>query len=293
MAYAFKISGIYGDYDVVDELNVEEYAESLPQVHVPIDDIEDFKTHQAQYFTPSNLKDGLTRSRDNIADIQGILFDLDNVPDRDELQHDFYTLLTKTKLEVYLWLTPSAIAIGDHENGHRLFVPLSQAIDPRLLGQAVDELTIAFAKAGFNLLNYGVDLAASKTVSRLMGLPLQKSGTIVPWDLPERFRYTVKAELKESGFVPIFGDDGFSGLNEPTVENLMSFISGYMEKHTITFNQGERDNNLTRLIGAVAKAFTGISDDDLLEALGNVGVSQQLDNPEKDVTTKTRRLLKG
>jgi len=27
--------------------------------------------------------------------------------------------------------------------------------------------------------------------------------------------------------------------------------------------------------------------------LGNVGVSQQLDNPEKDVTTKTRRLLKG
>lgn len=126
-----------------------------------------------------------------------------------------------------------------------------------------------------------------------MGLPLQKSGTIVPWDLPERFRYTVKAELKESGFVPIFGDDGFSGLNEPTVENLMSFISGYMEKHTITFNQGERDNNLTRLIGAVAKAFTGISDDDLLEALGNVGVSQQLDNPVRDVTAKTRRLLKG
>ena len=293
MSYAIKKSGIYGDYDLTDDFDLIIYAESLPQFHDEIQDLDDFKSRQAQYFTPSNLKEGLTRSRENIADIQGILFDLDNVPDRDELQHDFYTLLTKTKLEVYLWLTPSAIAIGGHENGHRLFIPLAQAIAPRLLGQAVDELTIAFAKAGFNLLNYGVDLAASKTVSRLMGLPLQKSGTIVPWDIEERFRYKVKSELKESGFVPIMAGDGFSGLDSPTVENLTSFISGYMDKHTITFNQGERDNNLTRLIGAVAKAFTGISDDDLLEALGNVGVSQQLDNPEKDVTAKTRRLLKG
>ena len=293
MSYAIKKSGIYGDYDLTDDFDLIIYAESLPQFHDEIQDLDDFKSRQAQYFTPSNLKEGLRRSRDNIADVQGILFDLDQVQDRDELKNNFYTLMTKTKLEMYMWLTPSAIASGGHENGHRLFIPLDTPIDPRLLPNAIDELTIAFAKSGFNLLNYGVDLAASKTVSRLMGLPLQKSGTIVPWDLPERFRYTVKAELKESGFVPIFGDDGFSGLNEPIVENLTSFISGYMEKHSISFNQGERDNNLTRLIGAVAKAFTGISDDDLLEALGNVGVSQQLDNPEKDVTTKTRRLLKG
>lgn len=292
MSYAFKVSGIYGDYDVVDELDVVEYTESLPQVHDPIDDLDDFKTRQAQYFTPSNLKEGLTRSRDNIADIQGILFDLDNVPDRNELQHDFYTLLTKTKLEVYLWLTPSAIALGGHENGHRLFIPLAQAIDPRLLGQAVDELTIAFAKAGFNLLNYGVDLTASKTVSRLMGLPLQKTGTIVPWDLSERFKYKVKAEYHDSGFVPI-GSDDMQEFNAPTVENLTSFISGYVDKHNITFNKGERDNNLTRLIGGVAKAFAGVADDDLIEALYNSNIAQLLDNPGKDITNKTRRLLKG
>ncbi|TGE74889.1 hypothetical protein [Weissella confusa] len=292
MSYAFKVSGIYGDYDVVEELDVVEYTESLPQVHDPIDDLDDFKTRQAQYFTPSTLKNGLTRSRENIADIQGILFDLDNVPDRDELQHDFYTLLTKTKLEVYLWLTPSAIAIGGHENGHRLFIPLAQAIDPRLLGKAVDELTIAFAKAGFNLLNYGVDLTASKTVSRLMGLPLQKTGTIVPWDLSERFKYKVKAEHHDSGFVPI-GSDDMQEFNAPTVENLTSFISGYVDKHNITFNKGERDNNLTRLIGGVAKAFAGVADDDLIEALYNSNIAQLLDNPGKDITNKTRRLLKG
>ncbi len=292
MSYAFKVSGIYGDYDVVDELDVVEYTESLPQVHDPIDDLDDFKTRQAQYFTPSTLKNGLTRSRDNVADIQGILFDLDNVPDRDELQHDFYTLLTKTKLEVYLWLTPSAIALGGHENGHRLFIPLDTPIDPRLLPNAVDELTIAFAKAGFNLLNYGVDLTASKTVSRLMGLPLQKTGTIVPWDLAERFKYKVKAEYHDSGFVPI-GSDDMQEFNAPTVENLTSFISGYVDKHNITFNKGERDNNLTRLIGGVAKAFAGVADDDLIEALYNSNIAQLLDNPGKDITNKTRRLLKG
>ena len=292
MSYAFKVSGIYGDYDVVDELDVVEYTESLPQIHDPIVDLDDFKTRQAQYFTPSTLKNGLTRSRENIADVQGILFDLDNVPDRDELQNDFYTLLTKTKLEVYLWLTPSAIAIGGHENGHRMFIPLSEAIHPNLLKQAVDELVIAFARAGFNLLNYGVDLTASKTVSRLMGLPLQKTGTIVPWDLSERFKYKVKAEYHDSGFVPI-GSDDMQEFNAPTVENLTSFISGYVDKHNITFNKGERDNNLTRLIGGVAKAFAGVADDDLIEALYNSNIAQLLDNPGKDITNKTRRLLKG
>ena len=126
-----------------------------------------------------------------------------------------------------------------------------------------------------------------------MGLPLQKSGTIVPWDVEERFRYKVKAELKESGFVPIMAGDGFSGLDSPTVENLTSFISGYVEKHSITFNKGERDNNLTRLIGGVAKAFAGVTDDDLIEALYNSNIAQLLDNPGKDITNKTRRLLKG
>lgn len=292
MAYAFKVSGQFGDYDVVDDLDVIEYVESLPQVHAPIADIDDFKERQAQYFTPSNLKSGLTRSRDNIIDIQGIVFDLDQVPSLDELQHEFYSLMTKTKLELYMWLTPSAIASGNHSNGSRLFIPLAEPIDPRLLGQAVDELLITFAKADFNLLNYGVDITTSKTVSRLMGLPLQKTGTIVPWDLPERFRYKVKAEYQDSGFVAL-GGGYMEEFNAPTVENLTSFISGYIEKHSITFHPGERDNNLTRLIGGVAKAFSGVADDDLIEALNNVGIAQQLDNPARDVTNKTRRLLKG
>lgn len=98
MSYAIKKSGIYGDYDLTDDFDLIIYAESLPQFHDEIQDLDDFKSRQAQYFTPSNLKEGLRRSRDNIADVQGILFDLDQVQDRDELQHDFYTLLTKTKL---------------------------------------------------------------------------------------------------------------------------------------------------------------------------------------------------
>ena len=64
-----------------------------------------------------------------------------------------------------------------------------------------------------------------------------------------------------------------------------------MEKHTITFNQGERDNNLTRLIGAVAKAFTGISDDDLLEALGNVGDKLLLEGVNSWINRKDAEII--
>lgn len=289
--YAFKKSGVFGDYDVVDELDVVLYAESLPQCHEELEDVSEFKKISAQYFTPSNLKEGLTRSRENIADVQGIVFDLDIIDDLKEFQYDFYQLLISTQLEAYTWLTPSGISSGQHKNGSRVFVPLAKPISTRLLNQAVDELLISFAKSGFNLLNYGVDVNASKTVGRLMGLPLQKAGTIVPWDMESTFRYEVKAELKESGFVPLMETKtfGFDDTSDP--ENLESFISRYCEKHDITFNVGERDNNLTKLIGAISKAFSTIDDSDLLDAMSNTGISDMLDHPEKDILRKAKRLM--
>lgn len=289
--YAFKKSGVFGDYDVVDELDVILYAESLPQLHEEIEDVSEFKKLSAQYFTPSNLKEGLTRSRENIADVQGIVFDLDIVDDLKEFQYEFYRFLISTQLETYTWLTPSGISSGKHKNGSRVFVPLAQAINPRLLNMAVDELLIYFAQSGFNLLNYGVDINASKTVGRLMGLPLQKSGTIVPWDMESTFRYEVKAELKDSGFVPLMETKAFGFDDTSNPENLESFISRYCEKHDITFNVGERDNNLTKLIGAISKAFSTVDDSDLLDAMANAGISDMLDHPEKDILRKAKRLM--
>lgn len=292
--YAFKKSGIYGDYDVVDDFDVVVYAESLPVVHEPIIDLEEFKKNSAQYFTPSNLKNGLTRSRMNIQDIQGILFDLDGVDHWEELMKDFYDMLVKSKIEMYLWKTPSALAVdGKHVNGSRLYVPLGEAIEPELLPQAVDELARTFILGGFNILSYGADLQASRTVGRLMGLPLQQKDTIVPWDLADRKRYKVQAKLDTSTFHST-SESGFTGeLNDdPTVENLANFIKRYADKHNITFNVGERDNSLTRLFGALKKAFDGIDLSDLTNAFYEAGIAQTLDNPEKDINTKAKRLLK-
>ena len=288
--YAFKKSGVEGDYDVIDELDLIEYAESLPQLHEPIDDLDGFKHYSAQYFTPSDLKDGLTRRASNIKNIQGIIFDLDRVVDWNELMMSFYQLLTVSRIEMYLWQTPSALSDGGHSNGSRIYVPLAEAIQPQLLTKAVDELVITFAQAGLNLLEYGVDLTASKTVGRLMGLPLQKKNTIVPWDMEERFRYHVKAKYEPSEFVSTM-DDGFSSLNEPTVENLSSFITGYVEKHQIGFAKGERDNNLTKVYGALNRAFNNINPDDLLAAFYEAGIAQTLDHPDRDISNKSKRLL--
>lgn len=288
--YAFKKSGVEGDYDVIDELDLIEYAESLPQLHEPIDDLDGFKHYSAQYFTPSDLKEGLTRRASNIKNIQGIIFDLDRVVDWNELMTSFYKLLTVSKIEMYLWQTPSALAAGGHSNGSRIYVPLAEAIQPQLLTKAVNELVITFAQAGLNLLEYGVDLTASKTVGRLMGLPLQKKNTVVPWDMTERFRYRIKAKYEPSEFVSTM-DDGFSSLNEPTVENLSSFIAGYVEKHQIGFAKGERDNNLTKVYGALNRAFNDINPDDLLAAFYEAGIAQTLDHPDRDIGNKSKRLL--
>ncbi|MCM0601490.1 hypothetical protein, partial [Periweissella ghanensis] len=89
----------------------------------------------------------------------------------------------------------------------------------------------------------------------------------------------------ESDFVGAMSD-------EPTVENMTNFINNYTEKHDITFNVGERDNSLTRVFGALKKAFSNIDSDDLLDAFYEAGVAQTLDNPEKDIANKAKRLLK-
>ncbi|GAK32040.1 hypothetical protein WOSG25_250110 [Weissella oryzae SG25] len=298
--YAFKKSGVRGPYDVIEELDVIHYLRSVPFEHEKVEDIEYFKKNQAQYFTPSALIEGLDRNRENILDIQGIVFDLDVVPDWNELKYAFYDVLTISKIEMYLWLTPSGIWNGKHLNASRLFIPLAEPINPNLLSDAVDELIKLFAnlnqrtKHELNLLSYGVDIATSKTISRLMGLPIQQKGSIVPWDVEERFRYKVKAEYHASTFQPVLApEDDFMRLDEPNEENLTSFISGYVDKHKIGFYKGVRDNNLIKIIGAVKTAFNDVDESDLLAAFFNAGIAQQLDNPEKDILRKTKRLLKG
>ncbi|MHD0286825.1 hypothetical protein [Weissella tructae] len=282
-----------GDYDCVDELDVIEYVESLPDTHEPILDLKGFKTLSAQYFTPSDLIDGLARKKANIANIQGITFDLDSVPIWDELKSEFYTLLINSQVEAYLWKTPSSFAVeSDHENGARLFLPLGEPINPNHLDEAVREVVINLARGGLNVLDYGADITASKTVGRLMGLPLQKKDTIVPWDMENRKRYKIQTPYTPKVSKENYAG-GFGGFNEePTVENLTSFIERYTQKHGITFVVGERDNSLTRVFGALKKAFDGIDDTDLLSAFDNAGISNTLDNPEKDILSKAKRLLR-
>lgn len=291
--YAFMKSGMLGDYDCVDELNVIEYVESLPFEHEPIDDLKGFKMFSAQYFTPSDLIDGLTRKKANIANIQGITFDLDNVPVWDDLKNEFYTVLINSQVEAYLWKTPSAFSTdSDHQNGARIFIPLGEPIHPDQLDDAVTEVFFNLARAGLNILDYGADVPASKTVGRLMGLPLQQNDTIVPWDMSDRKRYRVQAEYVPKP-KPAFSGNAFGGFtDEPTVDNLTSFITHYTQKHGVTFMVGERDNSLTKVFGALKKAFDGIDETDLLSAFDNAGISATLDNPERDILNKAKRLLR-
>lgn len=170
MVSAFKKSGVFGGYDVVDDFDVILYANSVPYKHELVEDTEEFKTYQAQYFTPSALVEGLTRSRENIANIEGIVFDLDEVPDFLELRNLFYHMLIASKVEAYLWKTASGVFGGKHSNAVRLYIPLAEPIEPRLLPQAVDELALVLKNVGIDVESFGVDIVASKTIGRLMGL---------------------------------------------------------------------------------------------------------------------------
>lgn len=295
MVSAFKKSGVMGSYDVVDDFDVILYANSLPYRHEPVENTDDFKTYQAQYFTPSALNDGLTRSRENIRDIEGILFDLDEVPDFLILRDLFYKMLIKSKVEAYLWKTPSSVFGGKHTNAVRLYIPLCEPITPKLLPQAVDELVVVLKSVGIDVEKYGADIVASKTIGRLMGLPIQQEGTIVPWDLEKRFKYKIKANYVEEEFkpllTPINQSEFISALNDEN--DLVGFIVNYTKKHSITWFKGERDDNLTKVIGAIKKAFPMAKSDEVYDAFYEAGIAAQLDNPEKDIMNKTKRLLRG
>ncbi|WP_349533972.1 hypothetical protein [Leuconostoc citreum] len=295
MVSAFKKSGVMGSYDVVDDFDVITYADSFPYKHEPVQDTNEFKTYQAQYFTPSSLVEGLTRSRENIKDIEGILFDLDEVPDFLILRDLFYKMLIQSKVEAYLWKTASAVFGGKHKNAARLYVPLRKPIKPQLLAPAVDELVIVLRRVGIDVEEYGADIVASKTLGRLMGLPIQQEGTIVPWDIKDRFKYQVKATYIEPEFKPLMlptYDSDFIKTDEGDTD-LIGFVINYTKKHNITWFKGERDNNLTRVIGAIKKAFPNVHDDEVYDAFEITGIASQLDNPEKDIKNKTKRLLRG
>lgn len=295
MVSAFKKSGVMGGYDVVDEFDVILYANSLPYKHEIVDNTDDFKTYQAQYFTPSALVEGLTRSRENIKDIEGILFDLDEVPDFLILRDLFYKMLINSKVEAYLWKTASSIFGGKHTNASRMYIPLREPIAPRLLSQAVDELVIGLKKVGIDVEEYGADLVSSKTIGRLMGLPIQQEGTIVPWDIKTRFKYKVKSVFQEPEFKPLIlptYDSNFIQTENGDTD-LIGFIVNYTKKHGITWFKGERDDNLTRVIGAIKKAFPNSHDDEVYDAFEVSGIASQLDHPEKDIRNKTKRLLRG
>jgi hypothetical protein len=293
MVMAFKKSGVFGDYDVVDDLDLIRYANSVPAKHEPVEDYDYFKKYQAQYFTPSNLKNGLSRSADNIADVQGILFDLDEVDDLKALRHKFYLMMIKSKVEAYLWATPSSLFGGSHKNAQRLYIPLAEAINPNLLPVAVDELVSVLNKIGINVSEYGADLTSSKTVGRLMGLPIQQVGTIVPWNISKRFRYRVKAkyvpepQVATSEFQPMLDLDAMHH-----DDTLVGFVENYIKKHALTWNKGERDDNLMKVIGAIAVAWPAVKDQEVYETLDVVGVTSYLDHPSKDILKKTRKLLK-
>jgi len=295
MVSAFKKSGVMGGYDVVDEFDVILYANSLPYKHEIVDNTDDFKTYQAQYFTPSALTTGLTRSRENIKDIEGILFDLDDVPDFLILRDLFYKMLINSKVEAYLWKTASSVFGGKHTNASRLYIPLRDPIEPRLLSQAVDELVNVLKTVGIDVEKFGADIVSSKTIGRLMGLPIQQEGTIVPWDIKTRFRYKVKAIYEEAEFKPLilptFNNEFIMTENGDT--DLTGFVINYTKKHGITWFKGERDDNLTRIIGAIKKAFPNSHDDEVYDAFEISGITSQLDHPEKDIRNKTKRLLRG
>jgi hypothetical protein len=256
--YAFKTAGNRGQYDLVDEFDIETYFNSLPLHHDPINDVQQFKDFHAWYLTPSNLKNGLARNKDNIADVQAIVFDLDRIVEIEEYIANIFEL-AKTGLEFATWQTPSSIGNGKHENAMRLFIPLDKPIEPLLLPQAVDELTIAMiTNANFNVLDYGGDITTTKTIGRLNGLPLQRYLTIIN---PGSWRYRITSKYEPPK--PKKKYVRRTNMKTPPEE----FVKMYMKKHDIPeLILGVNVHNvLQQLIGALEKA--GFAEDEAMEGL--------------------------
>lgn len=258
--YAFKIAGNRGGYDVVADFNLDEYYRSLPFKRKEIKNIQEFKDYEAQYFTPSDLISGLERKKQNIKNIQAIIFDLDGVDHVSDLISDAM-VVAETNMEFALWQTPSSLSNqGEHVSGMRLFVPLEEPIEPKLLSQAVDEVVRALAVFGLNVLSYGADLVASKTVGRLMGLPLQQYRTLRVGG-KDSWRYKITSQYVE----PPHREFKRKRTAMKTAPD--EFIKGYMRKHNIddpTLGVNVH-NTLQQLIGAMSKA--GFSKDETKEGL--------------------------
>ncbi|TYC50860.1 hypothetical protein ESZ50_01195 [Weissella muntiaci] len=255
---AFKIAGNRGAYDVVDDFDIKIFIESLPLKIPPIVDVQTYKDFEATYFTPSNLIEGLTRRRENIKDIQAIIFDLDFVPDLHELDQDLMKLVN-FDMEFHAWQTPSSLGSSKHEGGMRLYIPLSVPIEPKLLPQAVDEIVKTFIlEVGINLLNYGADIKASKTVGRLMGLPLQQYLTFSWYG---SWRYAVQSKYKAPKHKSRKGRQTNRGVSPE------KFVKDYMRKHNVPeLVLGHNvHNTLQQLIGALSKA--GFEQEQAIEGL--------------------------
>lgn len=277
--YAFKTSGNRGQYDVIDEFDVIEFYNSLPLHHDPIPDLQQFKDFQAWYFTPSNLKIGTTRSKDNIKDVQAIVFDLDDVPDWNEYLGDVLKMAT-TGVEFATWQTPSSIGHGKHKGGMRLYFPLAVPIMPELLSQAVDELVVELAKIGFNLLNYGADLPSSRTIGRLMGLPLQRYMTFIN-SSDQTWKYQVTSQYEP----PKPKKQWTRRTNMKTSPE--DFVRMYIKKHDVPqLVLGVNVHNiLQQLIGALERA--GFTEDEAMEGLEFLSDATEngLADIEKEVAT--------
>lgn len=264
---AFKVAGNRGAYDVVDDFDMKEYMDSLPLYHDPIDDVQTFKDFEAMYFTPSNLKEGLARKKDNIADIQAIIFDLDNVESLHDLDKDMVKM-SKVDLEFHAWQTPSSIGNGQHHGGMRLYIPLKESIEPRLLPQAVDELMNTLNQVlDVDLNKYGADITASKTIARLMGLPLQNYLTF-SWYGSKKYKVNAKyVEPKKATQKRWCRDFSQRKLVTNRGESPETFVRDYMKKHNIPdlILGVNVHNTLQQLSGALAKA--GFNEEQALEGL--------------------------
>lgn len=280
MSMAFKTAGNRGAYDVVDEFDMKQFIESLPLFHGQIADVDNYKNFEALYMTPSNLKEGLERRKENIKDVQAIIFDLDYVPDLHELDHELMKLVN-ADVEFHAWQTPSSFGASKHENGMRLYLPLKNPIEPELLPQAVDEIIknlVTYFQ--FNLLDFGADITASKTVGRLMGLPLQQM-YVFSWYGSNRYEVQSKyVEKPKRKYTKHLTNQGASPER---------FVKDYIKKHNIPdLVLGENVHNiLQQLIGALSKA--GFSEEQAIEGLEFLSdvPTNGIDDIEKEVRTST------
>lgn len=265
---AFKVAGNRGGYDVVDDFDMNEFMMSLPLYHEHIDDVQTFKDFEAMYFTPSNLKEGLDRKKENIADVQAIIFDLDNVQDLHDLDKDMVKL-SKVDLEFHAWQTPSSIGNGQHHGGMRLYIPLKEAIIPELLPQAVDELMNTLNQiVGVNIQKYGADITTSKTIARLMGLPLQNHLTF-SWYGSKKYKVNAKyvKTKKQQSAKRWYSGGAYNKRLTNYSDSPEKFVKDYMNKHNIPdlILGVNVHNTLQQLIGALDKA--GFNQEQALEGL--------------------------